>query len=87
MPETNANLDVAVYADDVLYGASNIAAYIGVPRRRVYDLAEKNRLPGGFKWGGLLNLRISAFLKGMAAIERGEQPDGAGNGAAKPNGA
>jgi hypothetical protein len=43
-------------AGDILDGIPAIAAFLGLPVRRTYELAEKKRLPlfklGGHKWQG-----------------------------------
>jgi hypothetical protein len=33
------------YAEDFLYGAKQIARYLGMPRRRVYHIASMNQMP------------------------------------------
>ena len=37
----------ATLADDMLYGASAIAGYLGIPRRKAFYLLEHGRLPAG----------------------------------------
>ncbi len=34
-------------ADDLLHGCGAIAAFLGVSRRRAYDLLERGKLPAG----------------------------------------
>ena len=70
MPDTNPTL-----SDDLLHGANSIASFIGDPPRTVYHLLETGQLPGAFKLGNRWCLRKSTFLRNIAALERGEQPD------------
>ena len=36
-----------VIADDMLYGAAAIADFLGIPRRKVFYLLERRRIPAG----------------------------------------
>lgn len=55
-------------ADDLLDGAEEIASFLGWKRRRVYHLADSNRIPV-FKVGNSLCARRSSLLAWVAERE------------------
>ncbi len=73
-------------AKDIVRGAKAIAAFTGLSERAVYHQLGNHQLAGAFKMAGIWCLRPSTHLRYITALERGEQPEGAGNGAAKPAG-
>ena len=56
--------------DDLLSGASAIAAFLGMTPRTVYDLAEKGRIPT-FKLGNRIYARKSELDQCMRAKKNG----------------
>lgn len=64
-------------AEDLLYGADQIAAFLGVTRRAVYHLAEQHRVPV-FHMGVRLCARRSRLLtwieeQEQSSVEQGYQ--------------
>ncbi len=60
--------DMTIETPDLLYGASAIAAYLGVKRGVVYHLIETNRLPH-FKVGKTVCARRSTLARAIAELE------------------
>ena len=58
-------------ADDLLTGASAIAAYLGWPERRVYYIAEKKFLPIG-RVGSLLVARRTELDRALSSFSNVE---------------
>ena len=54
---------------DLLTGADEIAAFVGVTTRRIYHLAESKRLPV-FRLGATLCARRSTLLRWVEDLER-----------------
>jgi len=54
---------------ELLTGADEIAAFIGVKPRRIYHLAETKRLPV-FRLGATLCARKSTLVKWIESLER-----------------
>jgi hypothetical protein len=65
-------------ATDILDGIPTIAAFLGLPVRRTYELAEKRKLPlfklGGHKWQGRKST-LRRHIEGLDAPD-GTQRDG-----------
>ena len=56
-------------ADDILDGIPAIAAFLGLPRRRIYELAEKGKIPA-FKIGtGKWQARKSSLHRYVDSLE------------------
>jgi len=55
---------------DLLSGADSIAAFMGIKSRRVYHLAETQRLPV-FRLGSTLCARRSTLIRWIEEMERG----------------
>ena len=54
--------------DDLLRGAAKIANYTGLPRRRVYHLAERKLIPV-FRLGSEVCARKSTLLRWLDGLE------------------
>ena len=68
-------MEKASLADDLMSGVTAIADFTGWPARRIYEEAEKGRLPlfklpGGRIWQG----RKSTLLEYIARLEAAGQP-------------
>ncbi len=64
--------------DDLLRGAAKIAHYTGLPRRRIYHLAERKQIPV-FRLGSEICARKSTLLRwldGLEAQAAGTQTNG-----------
>jgi hypothetical protein len=58
-------------ADDIIRGATAIADYTGDDVRRIYYLAERGMLPGGFRIGRIIHLRKSTYRREIEKLEQG----------------
>lgn len=56
-------------SDDLMIGAAALAAWLGVPPRKVFYIAETKQLPF-FKIGGKLAARKSTIKEHIAKLER-----------------
>lgn len=64
--------DSGPLSDDLMIGASALAAWLGVPERKVFYIAEMKQLPF-FKIGGKLAGRKSTITEHIANLERQAQ--------------
>ncbi|MCG5241354.1 hypothetical protein ACIU1J_27440 [Azospirillum doebereinerae] len=68
VPSNDDALPPDSLADDMLIGAAAIAAFTGLPARKVYHLAEQEAIPV-FRMGATLCARKSTWLAWIAAQE------------------
>jgi excisionase family DNA binding protein len=56
-------------ADDLLDGVPAIAAFLGLPQRRIYDLVEKKKIPAFKMGGGRWSARKSTLCAHIEKLE------------------
>ena len=67
--------DLCLVADDLLRGADQIAAYLGLSRRQAYHVISHKRLPT-FRLGTVICARKSSLLRWIEAEEAKSMGDG-----------
>jgi hypothetical protein len=70
--ETNGFPGSGSLSDDLMIGATALSAWLGVPERKVFYIAETKQLPL-FKIGGKLAGRKSTIKDHIAKLEREAQ--------------
>jgi hypothetical protein len=71
MNDQNSTASIDTIADDVLYGAQAIAAYLNWPVRRIYHFAAQGHLPV-VKVGPHLVARKHELDRRLSAVTSGE---------------
>ena len=56
-------------APDLMTGIPEIAAFLGMPEKRVHRLAHLGQLPGVFRFGRLWQGRKSTLLRNIERLE------------------